>query len=366
MLVRVSLTKCVMILRSQRLQDMAERFLGPTTAAVYSALLRLSESKVTSTQDKYKAEDDSSDDEEQDMSVAVSDAQIEHFLDISLDLTSTIKGAGNLQKLPNGTGESNSKPEYVTGEEGDAELGIKQEPPSDDEDEPDINGCTTSKERFKRLSLISMHLDLLAEHPKRFCVRLPGNKASRLDFAALAKTCIQAEIDVMVNARFGKIGLRIVRMLRAKGKLEEKQITKMCIVRLKDVRTMLTLLQFHGVVEIQELPKDNARVPARTTYLWSLDEAKVQDRYLLQTYHGMARTLQRLRVERDGRFRSVIEKAERKGVKGRELELLAPKERELLEQWRKVEEQLLGQVDRMDDLVALLRDFGGKDTSLTT
>ena len=376
MVVRVNYAKCIVILRTQRLERMAERFLGPATTAVFGTLLRLLEDHKKPVRDKLKIEDEDSEGEEEFL-IPIPDARIDQYLDKSIDLTSTIKGAVNLHKAPKGAGHSRDRPEYVTGDEGDPDLGIKQEAYSDSEDEPQVNGYLSSKERFKRLSLIEMHLQLLAEHPKRFCIRTAGKKESRINFAALNKTLIQAELDIMINARFGQIAcadgskwssgaIRIVRMLREKGKLEDKQIAAMSMMRIKDVRAVLTLLQFHGIAEMQELPKDNGRQPSRTVYLWFFDEERVRSLYLEQTYHAMTRTLQRVKVERETKFKAVIAKAERSDVRGREQELLGPTERELLRQWRDVEEALLVQVARMDDVVSLLRDFNGKDTSFMT
>ena len=70
----------------------------------------------------------------------------------------------------------------------------------------------------------------------------------------------------------------------------------------------------------------------------------------------MARCLQRVKVEREA-VQTVIEKAERTDVVGKEEEYLGVGERVALEEWREREERLLGEVGRLDDLVAVLRDF---------
>ncbi|KAK3719733.1 RNA polymerase III subunit C82 [Vermiconidia calcicola] len=366
MVVRVNVTKCLLILRSQRLERMVERFLGPATAAVYSALLRSIENegaaKIKTERDKARGDDD--DDE---ILPTASDARVLENLDPSVDLASTLKVPASMHKLPNGTGSHRGKSHGLSSDPNEAELGIKREHQSDGEDEPPQDKkSAVFRDHNKRLDLIAMHLQALSEHPKGFCVRYIHEKTTCVDLDALANTLVNTELDIMIHARFGKVATRVVRMLREKGKLEEKQIASMSLMRIKDVRTILTELQFHGMVDVQELPKDSSRQPSRTVYLWFFDEGPVVKRFLQQTYQGMSRTLQRVRIEREGKFRAVIEKAERTDVKGREQELLSWQEKELLREWREVEEQLLVQVARMDDVVAVLRDFSGRDTSLNT
>ena len=347
------------------------RFLGPVTTAVYSAILQTLEdtAKMKFKRDKLKMDEDESEDEE-DLLPSVTDMDVLDRLDKSIDLASTIKGASSTQKLPNGIGNHRNKPQVLSDDPDEAELGIKREQDSDDGDEEEedapVNGYSSFKERSKRLGLLAMHLNILAEHPRRFCFRTTGTKETRVNIAALTKAVTQAELDTMVRARYGKHAARLVRILREKGKLEEKQVSIMSMMRMVDMRELLTLLQFAGITDAQEIPKDNSRQPSRTVYLWCFDEQRVRSQYLRQTYQAMSRALQRLRVERDGKFHAVIEKAERTDVKGREQELLNFQEKELLREWRDVEERLLVQVARMDDVVALLRDFGGDDTSLTT
>ena len=70
----------------------------------------------------------------------------------------------------------------------------------------------------------------------------------------------------------------------------------------------------------------------------------------------MSRTLQRIKFERD-RLRDFLEKTERSDVKGHEEEYLTEPELELLRRWRAKEALLLAEVARLDDMVAVFRDY---------
>ncbi|KAK0946511.1 RNA polymerase III subunit C82 [Friedmanniomyces endolithicus] len=364
LIVRVDFTRCSLGLRSQRLQRLAKRLLGSATGAVYGALLHALEDKMCSVRGES---DESAKDDDAEKILPSSDLnQIAEMLDPNVDLGSSIRGVGTSKRLPNDAG-TNGKRKHVVDNEF-AEIGIKPEISESEDDEPTTNGLTSYRNHANRVKMIEAHLLLLQEHPKGFCKRARAGSTSTewgVDFETLTDALIQAELDTTIVARFGTTHLRVVRLLRERGKLEEKQVASFAMTRIKDVRAVLTELQSESLAEAQELPKDNQRQPSRTTYLWYFDPQRAQSLILQQTYKAMARTLQRIPVERE-RFRTIIEKAERTDIKGQEQEKLETHERQLLREWREIEERLLTQVSRLDEVVMILRDCSGRDVSLAT
>jgi DNA-directed RNA polymerase III subunit RPC3 len=358
MVLKVNYAQCALAFRTERLEEMADQYLGPVTASVYGALLRVLEAKLKARDDEIRDEDD--DDEEERLPTATV-VEVLEALDPTVDLRLGVLGASDVYKMANGNGK---KPKEVILDDEWGDLGIKKEVYSDSEDDQPVNGFMSMRDRNKKMSLIEEHLKLLEEHAKMFCRRVGGGGRGewRVNFPALTDALIHAEIDSNILDRFGKVHSRIVRLLRDRGRLEEKQVAALSIMRLKDVRAILTELQFVGLVEGQEVPKDNSRQPTRATYLWYQDPSRVASLLLQQTYQGMARILQRLKVEREN-YKNIIEKAEMLDVKQ---EALTQNEREAIMQWREVEERLAIQMNRMDDLVALLRDFSGRDSSLVS
>ncbi|TKA77390.1 hypothetical protein B0A55_03230 [Friedmanniomyces simplex] len=364
LIVRVDFTRCTLGLRSQRLQKLAKRLLGSATGAVYGALLRALEGKVRTVRDE-SAETLKEEDPEKTLPSSNLN-QIAEILDPTVDLSSSIRGVGTSKYLLNGTSKKGKKNRVIDNEF--ADIGIKQELSDSEDDEPTTNGFSSYRSHAKRVKMIEAHLLLLEEHPKAFCKRArPGSTSTEwgVDFETLTDALMQAELDTTIVAKYGSTHLRVVRLLRERGKLEEKQVASFAMMRVKDVRAVLTELQFHGLAEAQELPKDNQRQPSRTTYLWYFDPQRAESLILQQTYKAMVRTLQRIPVEREN-YRTVIEKAERTDIKGQEQEKLESNERHLLREWREIEERLLTQVARMDEVVALLRDCSGRNVSLAT
>ncbi|KAK3069224.1 RNA polymerase III subunit C82 [Teratosphaeriaceae sp. CCFEE 6253] len=363
LIVSVDFTRCTLGLRSQRLQQLAKRLLGGGTGAVYDAVLRCIEPKIRAVRTERDNIDPGDDPDPDRHLPSCTVTEIADMLDPAVDLGSSIKGVGNSKPLANGTSKKGKK--HVDSEF--ADIGIKQEL-SDSDDEPTTNGLSSYRAHAKRAKMVEAHLMLLEEHPKAFCKRArPGSNSQewRVNFDFLTDGLVQADLDSTILARFGKKALRIIRLLRERGKLEEKQVGSLAMMRIRDVRMTLTELQFAGLVDAQELPKDNQRQPSRTTYLWFFEPPRVQSLVLQQTYKAMSRTLQRVKVERQG-FRAVIEKAERTDVKGYEETKLEQGDKALLRQWREMEERMLAQVARMDEVVGVLRDCGGRDVGLDT
>lgn len=365
MTIRVNFTKCAVVMRTQRLEQMADGVLGPITASVFGALLHSVEGQIDSTNSYFKVDNEAGEEDEEDFLLRAYDADVLELVDNALDLSGTIKCDIASRKLPNGVNNHRGRNHVVVEDDDAAELGIKQEHHSNDEDDaPEDTTVSALKHRNKRMALMQTHLDILTEHPKDLITRIPDRKESEVNFPSLVRTLVQSELDAMIHARFGKIAVRLIRMLRDKGMMEDQIMGKMAMMRVQDVRGVLTALQFHGLVEIQELPKDNGRQPSRTIYLYQLDEAGMRSLYLQQTYQGMARLLQRLAIERS-RNSVMIDKAERADVRGHEDEVLGPAEKSALKKWRDLEERMLTQLSRMDDVVAVLRDFDERDTSLS-
>ena len=177
-----------------------------------------------------------------------------------------------------------------------------------------------------------------------------------MDFPALSRQLRLIELESIITTRYGVEALRIIRILQEKGKLDEKAIATFALMNQKTMRSILTTMHEGGHLELQEVPRDNQRQPSRTIFLWFFDPERCRQKVLEETYKTMARCMQRAKAEREA-VQSVIDKASRTDVVGKEDELLGLDERTALGAWREKEERLLGEIGRLDDLVAVLRDF---------
>jgi hypothetical protein len=158
------------------------------------------------------------------------------------------------------------------------------------------------------------------------------------------------KIMQMVKRRFGLMSLRIIRILMSRGKVDEKALQEIGLLNAKDLRRCLAQLHAHGFIDLQEVPREPQRQPARTLYLWFYDSERVKLRVLENLYKSMCRLLQRLKVERQ-KVSSTIEKAERSDVKGREQEMLRSDEIIVLKRWRRKELWYLSELERLGSSV---------------
>ncbi|KAK7526507.1 DNA directed RNA polymerase-like protein III subunit Rpc82 [Phyllosticta citriasiana] len=326
LVVCINQDKCVVAIRTQQLVDFAEQYIGQITAQVYEAMLRQLEKKVPCCSDPYNIAP--TEEDEAGALPTVTAREVMEALDPNLDLASGI-----------GTPQDADTPE------------------EDSSASPAPNG-TNALANSARITLIKQHISLLCEDPRRF-VRWVGSRGGgeyKVDFRPLSNTLLQRELENIVTARWGPLATRLIRILYAKGRLDEKQVSQFSMQRTKEIRADLTRMQEAGFVDTQEVPKDNTRAPARTMYLWFFDADQTRQLVLTDTYKAMARALQRVRHER-ARVAAVIEKAERTDVVGNEDRFLSATERAALRGWREREERVLVQLARMDDLVAVLRDF---------
>ncbi|KAK5172747.1 RNA polymerase III subunit C82 [Saxophila tyrrhenica] len=425
LVVGVNYDKSALMLRSIKLEALAERSVGSETGAVYGIILRQLENSVKFKKelDKVKKEefedegqnggegqnagerenqnegendgegeneganeganegegenivgvngDDDDDDDEEPLPSITDGAVLEH-LDELTDLESTLKRGGPLSpeiKMEGNDGDapqaaSNGEP--ATNGQQASDVPIKAEPDAD----PDADNegaaedpfMASLKARNRRLTHLEEHLEVLAEQPGDFLSHSSTTHESFLNITQLTKNVIASELDSAIKARFGKNAHRIVRLLREKGKLTDLQVAVTGLVDINDVRTILTNLQFKGFLDISELPKDNTRQPAKTLYLYSWLPKQARRLVMESTYKTMSRLLQRIEVERKGKYKNIIEKGER--AKTWEVQTLSDQEKTLLKEWNDVEEKMMVQVQRCDDLVAVLRDFAGDGPEL--
>lgn len=162
------------------------------------------------------------------------------------------------------------------------------------------------------------------------------------------------EIMQMVKRRFGLMSLRIIRILKRRGKVDEKTLQEIGLLNAKDLRRCLAQLHAHGFIDLQEVPREPQRQPARTMYLWFYDAERVKMRVLENLYKSMCKLLSRFKLERQ-KVKSTLQKTERSDVKGKEHEMLRSDEITVLKCWRRKELWYLSELERLGFSVDVLQ-----------
>ncbi|KAK2871953.1 hypothetical protein FQN49_002680 [Arthroderma sp. PD_2] len=339
MVIRINYEQFDVALRNQRLIKLADQTTSRVTSQVYETLLSRIELKTRRCrqQDEPVLEGE----EGQHYSAPIPLHTIVSDLDPSLDLVSSVAGL------------SSAGPKQNNLENGHDE----DEEDEDEFDEEDDEGKPQAKAQ-SRVFQVAQHLSLLASEPYHFSTRRmdSGIITWAVEFRHLARQLRHLEIERLVESRYGTVAVRVLRVLATKGRLDEKRLQEISLMPSKDLRQILARLQSAGFIDLQEVPRDAQRQPSRTIYLWFYDADRVVMMLVEDTYKSMARCLQRLAYER-GKLKTLIEKAERSDVKRNMERYLSASDMATLQEWEAKETLLLGEVARLDELVAVLRDY---------
>lgn len=372
-----------MELRNQKLIEHAEDFVGETTAQVYAALLAALCRKIYRCQHDQHAIMTEEEEESYYAGIRVTAEEVFDHLSPGIDLSTgigtsseediDIRFAERIRKYPPQTQGSHLK---GTLEEGDEIMG------SDDEDYDHSgenfkgvhmngharkstiqNGSKIEGEsvgddqssRTQQIQQMRQHLLLLGETRQQF-VRHCGQNEWTVDFGPLVRQLRYIELDTMIEDSFGRQGLRLTRILREKGKLDDKTLPAMALMRKPDVHVKMAEMEMAGFLEVQEVPRDNNRAANRTMFFWFFDEPRTLKRVLDNAYKSMVRCLERLDVERYKK-RSPLSMAERKDVQGHEEKSLRDDVYQEYLEYLNIEKKLLSQLSRLDDLVTIFQDF---------
>lgn len=331
MVVRVNYTKLDVALRNRRFISLAEHdSSSPVTAEVYEALLRRIEYQTASCRDSIEIPREGEEGEQYSAPITLS--AIAEDLDPDLDLSGSI---------------------------GPMDLSARRKRPldNDNNNHHEENG-THQDGSTPNLNEIDQHLSLLAQPPHNLTSKrnIGGLPTWTVEFRHLARTLRHLDIEQLIEARYGDVALRVIRVLQAKGKLDEKRLQEISLLPFKDLRQVLASMQAGGFVDLQEVPRDAQRQPSRTIYLWFHDADRICASIIEDIYKAMAGCLKRLKTERE-RLKEFLEKTERSDVKGNEERYLSEGELRSLASWREKEALLLGEVSRLDDMVAVIRDY---------
>lgn len=383
-MVRVNHEKCLVELRNHRLADFAGDTLGEVTGQVYRSLLDLLTVELSRCRpDPLIGEQTGS------PQTTVTTMQIYEHLDDEVNVSGGI-GKAPKDNIDFDTAEKIRAGPYDSEEEDGSDIELPKPPArgrmaraaidSDDDDEdsdeeevktrppprPTTNGDRKTKVKFEddatskdsRLDQMRQHLLLLAESKHRF-VRHCGTHGRgqwTVDFGMLMDRLRESELDAYIEQSFGRHGLRLTRILRDKGKLDEKMLPSAALMKKSDVQGKMLAMQMAGLVDVQEVPKDNSRLANRTLFFWFFDGERTQSQLLDDIYKGMLRCLQTLDVERH-KERNILSFVERKDVKGKEEEVMTAEHYNKYNKHLEEQQKLLGQVVRLDDMVAVFRDY---------
>lgn len=336
LVIRVNPEKAVVAMRNQHLVHLVEQRIGYTTARIYEILLRSLEKTTPRTYEDYADPPPPN----------IEDAP---QWEPNLDHVINTKDVANRAKMLN--------VDVCDGLDPNAIVRITKKSTVTKENALTQPVDPSTLSFHERVEIVEAHFGLLVDHPIRF-VTWHARGQYRVDFDLIAKSLIQQEIENTVLARKSNVAMKLIRALKKKGKLDERQACSTMMMSANDIRGIVNDLTMQGFVQTQEVPKVDRREAKLSLHLIWYDVQRAREKLLHDTYKGQIRILQRIAFER-GKIQPLLSKAERTDVAGNESKYLKQSELDELKKWKEVQEKLLLQLDREDDLVAVLRDYCG-------
>lgn len=338
LVIRVNPEKASVAMRTEQLVQLVEQRMGPTTAHIYQAMLRMLEAHTPRCYEEFP-----------DPPLPVGEVAS----DVGMDPRFLVNARDLAKKLPKDFDVCEGlDPHAVTAvtRKGYVHRSNTLSVPTD----------PSKLSMDEKTQLVDKHIRLLAEDPLHFATwhSRAGFSQWHIEFDEIAKQLIQAEVENTISARKGALGVKLIRALRKKGKLDERATCNAMMMTAADIRGIVNDLTVQGFVQTQEIPKVERREAKHSLHLVWYDRQRAREKLLHDTYKGMVRILQRVAFERE-KVQPLLSKAERSDVVGNESKWLSKGELDALQKWKEVQEKLLLQLEREDDLVATLRDFHG-------
>ena len=366
-------------MRNNQLVELAGRTISVITASVYAHVLGALEPRIQACREEPENTNELGTGIDPQFLPQISTAELEGAIRDSPELARALgkPDDGRLDMAQFDHPKKRRKKERCSEAAIDGEVMLDEAEASGSNDDDNVSDASSDPKRSKgemdvdlnalpsnrydpNLDAIRSHLLILAMHPLRFLHHLPKTSTLperwTIDYPTLMNNVTRQLLLETIRSRHGLPAARLTRILFDKGKTEEKVLCSISLLTQKTMRTCLLPLHEAGMIGLQEVPRDNSRNPQRTNFLWFFDPERCKAKILEETYKTMARCLRRLRVERE-KVKGTIEKASRSDVVGREEELLGVQELQALNVWKEIDKKTWGEVLRLDDLIASLRDF---------
>lgn len=257
LVLRINHDKFLVVFRNAELVSLAEQRLGKVTAQVYAEFLNRIEPKI------FRCKDNVGEELENDDKPAKS-TLLAHYSYVFQELThvteiklSCLELAKNFNKninlegsiaLPHKESKSNARKRSLDDSDDDEPYRNSISKPNgksrhgSDESEEESEGEEVDEwaeededmepeaiEERKRMKILKQHLLLLMEDSLRFLTS-EGNRGMgewSVNYKELGKTMRSIELEKIVEERFESTGTRLLRIIKDKGKLDEKQVNSL-------------------------------------------------------------------------------------------------------------------------------------------
>lgn len=214
--------------------------------------------------------------------------------------------------------------------------------------------------------LVNKHLQLLASvKSARFIQRIGGRQQGEwfVPFDRVVDDLQRNTLDEIIAQSLGEPAARLVRLIRASGKLDEKMLGNQALLPALEIRHQMSALANFGFADIQELAKPNERggAPAsgaqkRSLFLWYHRPKWSYARLLDMLYVQLKKNLEELDNLR-ATHNILLAKLTREDVLSDIDQFLTAKEHEELQAYRQAEHAIYKRMNMIDRNVRIFREY---------
>ncbi|KAM4690670.1 DNA-directed RNA polymerase III subunit RPC3 [Rhinophrynus dorsalis] len=220
--------------------------------------------------------------------------------------------------------------------------------------------------------VLDQYLTLLADDPLEFVGR-SGDSGGGMFVINLHKavaTLAAANLESIVQERFGSRCARIFRLLLRKRHLEQKQVEDFAMVPAKEAKDMLYKMLSENLVSLQEIPKTPDHAPSRTFYLYAVNTLPSARMLLQRCYKTVANLIERRQyetkeskrlLEKSQRIEAIIASMQATGAEEAQLqeieEMITAPERQQLENLKRNVNKLDASEIQVDETIFILESY---------
>ncbi|SCU83670.1 LADA_0C12838g1_1 [Lachancea dasiensis] len=350
--------------RSKELVQFSAARVGTVPAAVYKCFLQATEKYSPSVIDPLTKtgllqdadeinaiHDEATYAEEQIKGVVITASDVAQFLPSSLDLRGTISSQ---IKRARSSGTEPHHNKRVKTEDGfvipplPASANAEHEV---DNDNIDLDFDENDSDPHS-VMLINAHLKLLSTNTTPF-LREGNPGRFYVPYSQLLPMLKSSVYETLIKYTLGPSAARILRCITDNKLASEKVINSMALMKEKDIRSVVSVLIKYNAVEIQEVPRTADRAASRSVFLFRSNKKHAYDFMKKNLTWNMANLYHKMEDLKNENI-TLLKKANRDDVKGKEADLLLPSE---LNQLKMVNERELNGLARSQRLLSLWEIF---------
>ncbi|XP_056402070.1 DNA-directed RNA polymerase III subunit RPC3 [Hyla sarda] len=220
--------------------------------------------------------------------------------------------------------------------------------------------------------VLDQYLTLLADDPLEFVGR-SGDSGGGMFVINLHKAIASlaiANLESIVQERFGSRCARIYRLLLRKRHLEQKQVEDFAMIPAKEAKEMLYKMLSVNLVTLQEIPKTPDHAPSRTFYLYAVNPLSAARMLLQRCYKTVANLIERRQfetkenkrlLEKSQRIEAIIASMQATGAEDSQLqeieEMITAPERQQLENLKRNVNKLDASEIQVDETIFILESY---------